>query len=930
MQEQRLKILGSAIILFLIFGLQANAQVLEEPEPIEQPALLTGGGMSGGGEDIFSGNAMIPYWLTELDVFFFNPSATRSDDRDYFNLGAGYRHWLPGIKGILGANLFYDSYETGRNNTFERAGIGFEFLSEWTDARANFYISLDDREAFDSFPVETVLSSRSAISDGDPYASGHDILQDSTETTRSRVLQENYGVFEVPLEGFDFEIGGWLPFMKKLPMDIGAFGGYYSYGEDFGDNDFDGFRGRLEVRGLPGVIFDAQVFSNDKLFGTDYLIGGRIQFPFDFGALFGGRNPFGGVAAAFKPGKAPFGWRLVDNVIRQPAVGVAEETRKISETTGDRITRTRRKRVLLSDVQFVDNENDTGREDGTVRYPYDTIQEGVDSARGRKNVYVFAGDEYYAENVVLSPGVKMTGEGFSILGFGGTAYPTVDGHSMGPSITLADNTVVRGMRVVNTDLGGPEQPVTIGGRTYDVSRVGIFGKDANNVRLTRNKLEGNSYGALLGADRTENFSTIVLGNTFRGNLADGLHVHGEGMSGTFSFISVFNTYSDNLYDGVEIQAWDYDEANIWFVADRANYNLEDGIDLGSSDGNNRLAVNMLFVEASHNGFGEIEEEEDWNHGIDLSYMSVGTGGFQGNFFGIRASDNAGSGIELGVGGEGPVMAAFNRITVERNVLPGLRVDAWSFADVDLTFADIVANDGLGQSGSGIEVAAFATESMSAAFERVTAERNGGSGIAMNLSSEGNVDLAMREISARRNGGYGVYADMGATSNVTARFSDVIVNNNGADGLRTEMRSLDGAISAAFDGVHASGNGGNGIRISAIAFTPGGPGLPLPAGEPGDVAVLGRRIVARNNLEDGLLIDEGSGGARVWFDFGGGALGSGGGSSFTGNAGYGLANYSGVNAAAQSNFWGNVPPIPNVDYTDPGVDASNPLATDPNL
>ena len=932
MQKQVLKIVDSAICLVLALGLQATAQLLEEEaEPLEHPALLTGGAAGGGGTDVFSGNVMIPHWLTELDVLFFNPSATRSDDQDYFNLGAGYRHWLPGIQGILGANLFYDSYETGRNNTFERVGAGFEFLSPWTDARANFYVSLDDKEAFDSFPVETILSSRTSVSDGDPYASGHDILQDSTQTVRAQTLQENFGVFEVPLEGFDFEIGGWLPFLKKLPVEVGAFGGYYRYGESFGDSDFDGFRGRLEVRGLPGLIFDAQVFSDDALFGTDYLIGGRLQLPLDFGALFGGRHPFGGVGAAFKPGKAPFGWRLVDNVVRQPRVGIVEATRKTSESVGEKVERSRTRRVLLADVQFVNNENDTGREDGSFKYPYDTIQEGVDGATGRKNVYVFSGDEYYSENVVLSSGVKVTGQGFPVFGFGGNSFPTVDGQSMGPAITLADNTVVRGMRIINTDLGGPAQPVTIGGEIYDISRVGVYGKDANNVRLTRNKVEGSSFGALLGADQTENFSTLVAGNTFRGNLEDGLHVQGQGMSGTFNFVSVFNTYVDSVGDGVEIQAWDYDEANIWFIADRVNYNLEDGIDLGDCDGNDRLTINMLCVEASHNGFGELGGEEDWNHGIDMSYMSVGEGGFQGNVFGVRASDNAGSGIELGVGSDGPVMAAFHYVTVERNELAGLRVDALSFAGMDLFFTDIMANDNMSQAGDGVEVMAFATESMSSVFERVTADGNGGSGIAMLLSSEQNVDLSMSEVGASRNANFGAFVDIGATGNVTARFSDMIVNDNGADGLRTDLRSLDGAVAATYERIVASGNGGSGIRISALSLADQeGPGLPLPVGEPGDVAVYGSGIVARENDGDGVTIEENAGGMRVWYDFGGGELGSPGGCTFTDNEDYGMANYSGVNAFAQSNFWGNVPPIPNVDYTDPGVDASNPLGVNPNL
>jgi len=61
---------------------------------------------------------------------------------------------------------------------------------------------------------------------------------------------------------------------------------------------------------------------------------------------------------------------------------------------------------------YVNSDNNTGIEDGTQAYPFNTIQEGIDVAannpKDQRNVFVNNGE--YEESIVISSGVKLFGE----------------------------------------------------------------------------------------------------------------------------------------------------------------------------------------------------------------------------------------------------------------------------------------------------------------------------------------------------------------------------------------------------------------------------------------------------------------------------------------------------------------------------------------
>jgi pectin methylesterase-like acyl-CoA thioesterase len=56
---------------------------------------------------------------------------------------------------------------------------------------------------------------------------------------------------------------------------------------------------------------------------------------------------------------------------------------------------------------YVDVKN-MGFEDGTIGYPYNTIQEGIDAASNGDTVFVFSGT--YFENVIVNKAINLTGE----------------------------------------------------------------------------------------------------------------------------------------------------------------------------------------------------------------------------------------------------------------------------------------------------------------------------------------------------------------------------------------------------------------------------------------------------------------------------------------------------------------------------------------
>jgi len=142
-------------------------------------------------------------------ITWYRKAADQGNAAGQYNLGVGYRHLLPNNV-ILGANVYYDYRETQLGSEFEQLGLGVEVLSEWVDARANYYLPEDDKELINEFDTETSSSSKSVDEYWlSPYARGHTIFQKKvTEVTRTTTtIKQHFEQYEQAMEGWDAEVG---------------------------------------------------------------------------------------------------------------------------------------------------------------------------------------------------------------------------------------------------------------------------------------------------------------------------------------------------------------------------------------------------------------------------------------------------------------------------------------------------------------------------------------------------------------------------------------------------------------------------------------------------------------------------------------------------------------------------------------------------
>jgi hypothetical protein len=303
------------------------------------PAGVTLGAAFGDHQSVAFGDVIVPAHRFRSGLLFINPRASFNDDDEReFNIGVGYRHLIPGRDAILGGNLYYDSRDTELDHQFSQVGFGLEFLSRWVDARWNYYLPQNDREHSDTYESSARTESRRHVDSEEPYFAGNEIRQEVTTINRRVKITtvEHWRTSEEAMEGYDAEMGVLLPIPRlRDMMDVKVFAGYYSFVGAFIE-DATGFKARLEVRPLPSVYLDAECFEDEDFYGSSWLVGARVQAPFDFGNLVRGRNPFAGALAGYTPGgpRVPIASRLTDMVMRD--ICIRTEASEPQEIVPDR------------------------------------------------------------------------------------------------------------------------------------------------------------------------------------------------------------------------------------------------------------------------------------------------------------------------------------------------------------------------------------------------------------------------------------------------------------------------------------------------------------------------------------------------------------------------------------------------------------------
>ncbi len=431
---------------------EADAEGEVPPAPEEEPVVLGEGGGSSSlpgiitpwaryGDDYTEGllDVLIPFFYNEEEglLLFTNFRTAFNDvDEEELNIGLGIRQIISDSGTIVGANAFYDSRWTRNDSQFNQVGLGAEVLTTWVDARVNGYFPEDTKEHINTVE-DTYLSASSSRTTVSGFAAGNTIYEQQSRTTINEFTTDTFKIYDVPLEGMDAEVGVKLPVEIK-DVEARIFAGYYSFspvweGNVSDENEIEGFKGRLEVRIKQQFLLDAEVFEDDRLFGSDYLISARIQLPFDISAISRGENPF----KDYREEQSAAVSRLTEMVMRDPHIQIRQEVGQTTTTEEVRNTLVRNV-VVLENVIFVDGDN-TGKEDGSAEHPFDTIQEGVDKSEVTSidHVFVYHADDPYYENVEISDHIYLHGEGVAFgsgVTLGDGKAPVVRTAGKGPAI----------------------------------------------------------------------------------------------------------------------------------------------------------------------------------------------------------------------------------------------------------------------------------------------------------------------------------------------------------------------------------------------------------------------------------------------------------------------------------------------------------------
>jgi hypothetical protein len=812
------------------------------------------------------GDLLIPVWNPGGNgLLFVNPRSAFTDhSAEEFNIGIGYRQLFPKFNFILGANAYYDYRDTPAGH-YDQWGAGLEFLSTWIDARANYY-DPEDKQLVVATETETTTRqfTRTSSTWLDPYADGHAIVQGFrvTQTLVTETSTRTFEQYQQPLGGHDWEIGLRLPIQSKN-IEARIFGGYYDFDRDFGD-DVHGWKARAEVRLNSTLFLDAGIYENDELTGSDWFAGARIAVPLDLAALSKGRNPFAGTQSRWSGRGRDLSARLTEMVMRDPQIRLETskmmENKQLATQDVQQSKTTRRATVeLLSDIQFVDGDAPFDG-DGSAQYPFTTIQLAANRVYGSRNVYVFHASGPYNESVVLPPGTTLWGSGSPIEGFGGKFFgsgiaPIVDGMSMGPSITMANQTTVRGFHVRNTDMGGgPILSSVPGTSIVDLSRVGIYGDNATGLNVMHNIIANNVHGAVF--QRAGDFDLNFAGNSVLNNQDRGLLIEGAGAGGSFQAILERSWFNSNQGGGGLVMAQNYDLSQVDIQDSTFHGNAGSGFELaqllsglayvGVRDsafiGNAGSGLSVTQLDNSIQLVDANGVSSRHNNGSGLYVVQILADTSAAVLRNVRASDNGATGIELVQIDSDMQLALLSNVSSHRNANQGLNIVQIEGLIGVAALEDVRASDNLSggiaitqidhqqhvayvddaiahrNDGNGLYIVQIGGLFGGAALENVRADDNlGGGGIAVTQIDHQQHVAFVGGATTHRNDGHGLSIVQVQSDNAQASIQNAASDDNAGSGIIITQVGNDESVSQVADS-SAHDNAGYGVASIQTGFT----------------------------------------------------------------------------------------------------------------
>ena len=699
-----------------------------------------------------------------------------------FNTGLGYRTMIDGA--IWGVNGWYDTIQSAEAFTYQQTGVGFEYLSDTFDFRANGYIPFGDRENFLKVTDPGTT----------PVFVGHDF---STLGT---------ALFQQALAGWDAEAGVPMPVINWLRAYAGV---YYL---TFKGDETWGVRSRIEGRVTQGVNVSFQV-SNDQQFGTNLNVGVDVRFD--------GRMPtrFGAPADAYA--------RRYDQVRRQWQVQLGRNKGDYAvplndPTTGEKIQ-----------VTWVNNTSGAGG-DGTVENPYNVLPSSVDS----DYVLVKRGVGDTVGNIVLHDGQDIFGEGkqhfINTDRLGLTAipdayfdntgsFPTLRaGNPNAPVITLADGNQVSAFNIT----GG--NTAAIAGAGTDnflvecvnvTSASGLSIVDGGGVGIVRDSTFVNTAAGGVGISITNTAGpalnlTIDTVDTSGG--ATGTSIRAQGAPVSLNLLDYTGTNHTNA--GIVLDAVGSTlGAN---VADVTLTNVGDGVRMNVSGGG---AVTGNITRLTASGSGNLLEGNVNTGALNVSVVDSNLSGSTGgsgvslnltNATGVAFFDNL-TADGNAVDGEQAVASGATdyRVEIHNSSLAGNVDDATdnnAFAGANL----VVVVDPTDLSGSGDNAVEFEVDGagshITKLYTDVNASNSGNDGVNGTVTNGGRADVVFTNSPATNSGhnGLNLIADNGST--IAGVFTNGSFSQSGNAGAHVESTNSS-TVGLTFTTTPIANNGTTGFE-----------------------------------------------------------------------------------------------------------------------
>ncbi|RJP56093.1 MAG: hypothetical protein C4541_13010 [Candidatus Auribacter fodinae] len=451
-----------------------------------------------------STDTILPLWYNSPSdsYFFFAPKQTfhSKHGAQEYNFGLGLRQLFADAF-ILGFNVYYDKRKSPTHHYHYQRGYGIEFLSQYIDARFNYYDPVNKPRRLGS-------------------SSGYHLGSEG-------IVRWERSLFEEPLEGFDFEVGCPLP-IRQFRTRIFAGASFYD-AKLSRDKSFFNLRSETHLTNWLIVDCSMKVPDNHHTLNDDdniyFAAGFRVEIPFELGDLLKGNNPFR------RKDRGSLRNRMFERVVRDLDIQVNDKEEYAEQTA--------------MPLVYVNNTNTSGTENGSLEHPFSTLTAALASTEFSriKNVYIFRGDgSSYTGNYALPANTTLWGSGYSGQFRLPTAgYPVLEGSGTDHTITVADDSEIMGCSITGAG-----------------SNHGIYGSNVSNVSVHHNVISGNGTGIYFHRPQSR---VTINNNSITGNTSDGIYLHSannvtisnNNISGNDDGIEMYNPQSNVTISGNTIQ-----------------------------------------------------------------------------------------------------------------------------------------------------------------------------------------------------------------------------------------------------------------------------------------------------------------------------------------------------------------------------------------